>query len=63
MMVVVREEVEGDGAEGADVAGMAANGREDVDVGVEEISGIAVFETGGIVLVSDDSCLISLLQY
>jgi hypothetical protein len=61
-IVVVREGVEDDDAEGVDVAGIAAEGREDVDVKEEEIPGIAEVEAGSIVRVDDDSCLISLLQ-
>jgi hypothetical protein len=61
-IVVVREGVEDDDAEGIDVAGIAAEGREDVDVKEEGIPGIAEVEAGSIVRVDDDSCLISLLQ-
>jgi hypothetical protein len=60
--VVVREGVEDEGVEGVDVAGIAAEGREDVDVNVDGISGIAEIKTGSAVLFGDDSCLISLLQ-
>jgi hypothetical protein len=59
---VVREGVEDDDAEGIDVAGIAAKGRDDVDVKVEEISGIAEIEEGSIVRVGDENCVISLLQ-
>jgi len=53
---VVREGVEDDDAEGVDVAGIAAEGREDADVKVEGIPGIAEVEAGSIVRVDDDSC-------
>jgi hypothetical protein len=56
-IVVVREGVDDDDAEGVDVAGIAAEGREDVDVKEEGIPGIAEVEAGSIVRVDDDSCL------
>ena len=49
-------------SEGVDVAGIAAEGREDADVKVEGIPGIAEVEAGSIVRVDDDSCWIRLLQ-
>ena len=41
------------------MADTAAKGREDVDVNVEEISEIAEIETGRVVLVGDDTYLLS----
>jgi len=59
---VVREGVEDDDAEGVAVAGIAAKGRDDVDVKVEGIPGTAEIEAGRIVRVGDESCVISRLQ-
>lgn len=56
-IVVAREGVGDDDTEGVDVAGTTAKGREDVDVNVEEISGIAEVEMGSVVLVGNDSYL------